>query len=150
MDWREQIRDLKQMFEELWERRPTKGGGALKRPDSLCRCLSQNSSNCCLRSRIFPFNPFWLAGANQKITCWGPWTYFKIVYMFDVDLNIFIFVIFLYRSKLFKCCFLVMNHIKHRSYGYPMHAAATQIAKIEYWNNAQSIPPTHPRAGGTI
>ena len=55
----------------------------------------QISSNICLRSRIFPFNPFWLAGANQKITFWGPWTYFKLIVIFDFDLNIFIFVSFI-------------------------------------------------------
>ena len=93
-----------------------KGGGALKRPAPLCRFLSDPKLfRLVLKSRIFPFNPFWLAGANQKITFWGPWTYFKLIVIFDFDLNIFIFVIFLYRSKLFKCCFLVMNHIKHRS-----------------------------------
>ena len=41
-----------------------------------------------------PFNPFWLAGTNQKITFGGPWTYFKLIVIFDFDLNIFIFVIF--------------------------------------------------------
>ena len=46
------------------------------------------------KSRIFPFNPFWLAGANHKITFWGPWTYFKLNVIFDFDLNIFSFVIF--------------------------------------------------------
>ena len=40
---------------------------------------SQISSNCCLRSRIFPFNPFWLAGTNRKITFWRPWTYLKLI-----------------------------------------------------------------------
>ena len=48
-----------------------------------------------LKSRIFPFNPFWLARANQKITFWGPWTYFKLIVIFDFDLNIFIFVSFI-------------------------------------------------------
>ena len=106
---------LKHQSERFVRERTYKGGRGAKAPAPLCRCLSQNSSNCCLRSRIFPFNPFWLAGANQKITFWGPWTYFKLIVIFDFDLNIFIFVIFLYRSKLFKCCFLVMDHLKHRS-----------------------------------
>ena len=26
---------------------------------------------------------FWLAGANHKITWWGPWTYFKQMFIFD-------------------------------------------------------------------
>ena len=41
----------------------------------------------------FSFNPFLFAGANHKITCWGPWIYFKIAIIFDVDLNNFIFVV---------------------------------------------------------
>ena len=109
---------LKHQSEQFWVAEKTYKVG--RRPSAAAPpCMffcSQNSSNCCLRSRIFPFNPFWLAGANQKITFWGPWTYFKLIVIFDFDLNIFIFVIFLYRSKLFKCCFLVMNHIKHRSH----------------------------------
>ena len=87
---------LSSCLNNLRESGPTKGGGTLKRPAALCRfCRSQNSSNCCLRSRIFPFNPFWLAGANQKITFWGPWTYFKIICDFDSDLTIFIFLSFI-------------------------------------------------------
>ena len=42
-----------------------------------------------LKSRIFSFNPFWLAGANQKITFWGPWACFKLIVIFDLCLNIF-------------------------------------------------------------
>ena len=52
--------DLSTSLNNLWERRPTKGGGALKRPAPLCRCLSQNSSNCCLSLVFFlsiNFNP---------------------------------------------------------------------------------------------
>ena len=40
-------------------------------PRPRCRCLSQISSNCCLRSRAFPFNPFWIAGTNHTITFLG-------------------------------------------------------------------------------
>ena len=61
------IRDLKQQFEEFWERK------------NLCRFFSDPKLfRLVLKSRIFPLNPFWLAGANHKITFWGPWTYLKI------------------------------------------------------------------------
>ena len=97
MDWKEKIRDLSTSLNNFGSlKKHTKWGGGLRPPPHfVCFFCSQNSSNCCLRSRIFPFNPFWLAGANQKITFWGPWTYFKLIVIFDFDLNIFIFVIFL-------------------------------------------------------
>ena len=81
------IRDLKQQFEEIWEP---------KAAAPLCMFFSDPKLfRLVLKSRIFPFNPFWLAGANQKITFWGPWTYFKLIVIFDFDLNIFIFVSFI-------------------------------------------------------
>ena len=56
---------------------------------------THNCSDWCLSLVFFPFNPFWLAGANQKITFSGPWTYFTIIDMFNFDLNIFLFVSFI-------------------------------------------------------
>ena len=88
---KEKIRDLRQQFEEFWEQqKPTKGGGPPPFVGASLKILRP-----LLKSLIFPFNPFWLAGANQKITFWGPWTYLKISYILDVDLNIFIFVCFI-------------------------------------------------------
>ena len=75
--WKGKNTRLKHQSEQFVRENTYKGGGALKRPAPLCRCLSQNSSNCCLRSRIFPFHPFCLAGAKQKITFWEPWAYEK-------------------------------------------------------------------------
>ena len=45
--WMGKVRDLSTSLNNLWERGPTKGYGALKRPAPLCRCLFQNSSNYC-------------------------------------------------------------------------------------------------------
>ena len=50
---KEKIRDLSTSLNNLWERIPTKGGGSLNRPAPLCRCLSQNSSKCCLNLVFF-------------------------------------------------------------------------------------------------
>ena len=63
---------LKHQSEQFWvAEKPTRGGAPPKFSPPLCRFLrSQNSSNCCLRSRIFPFNPFWLAGALKNYI-WG-------------------------------------------------------------------------------
>ena len=62
---------------------PTKGGGGLTAAAPLCRFLFWWFSlrqglflskliRLLLKSHIFPFNPFWLAGAKHKITFWGP------------------------------------------------------------------------------
>ena len=49
-------------------KKTTKGGGALKRPAPLCSFFcSQNSSNCCLRSRIFPFQSILACRGSQKV-----------------------------------------------------------------------------------
>ena len=49
------------------EGEPTKGGGALKRPAPLCSCFRlPKFFEHLLKSRIFPFNPFWLAGALKN------------------------------------------------------------------------------------
>ena len=57
--------------EQFWvAQKPTKGGG---------RYNLGSSKN----------------GPSQKITFWGPWTYFKLFVIFDFDLNIFIFVSFI-------------------------------------------------------
>ena len=45
-----------------------------------------------LKSRICSFNPFCLEGTNHKITCWGSWTYFKMIlsfFIFELNLQIF-------------------------------------------------------------
>ena len=49
---------LKHQSEQFVRENTYNGGGALKRPAPLCRCLSQNSSNCCLSLVFFPFNQF--------------------------------------------------------------------------------------------
>ena len=82
-----------------FERDTYKGGRGVLAPRPPLQVFSlTNCSDSCLSLVFFPFNPFWLAGANQKITFWGPWTYFKIIYIFDFDLNISIFVSFIPQS----------------------------------------------------
>ena len=85
------------MFEEFWARKKhTKWGGGRKPPPTLyVFSATQNCSDWCLSLVFSPFNPFWLAGANQKITFWEPWTYLKIIYIVDIDLHIFVFVNFI-------------------------------------------------------
>ena len=57
------IRDLKQMFEEIWEQKKhTKGGGG-RRPPLYVFAATPNCLDWC----NCPFNPFWLAGGNHKI-----------------------------------------------------------------------------------
>ena len=60
---------LKHQSEQFWvAENPTKGGGTLKRPAPLCMFFcSQNSSNCCLRSRIFSFQSILACRGSQKL-----------------------------------------------------------------------------------
>ena len=60
---------LKHQSEQFWfAQKPTKGGGLLKRLAPLCRFFSsQNSSNCCLRSRILSFQSFLVCRGSQKL-----------------------------------------------------------------------------------
>ena len=88
--------DLSSSSKNFGSEKTYKGGRGVLAPHPPCRFFSDPKLfRLVLKSRIFPFNPFWLAGANQKITFWGPWTYFEIIYIFDFDLNIFIFVSFI-------------------------------------------------------
>ena len=68
-----------QQFEEFWEQKKhTKGGGGRRPPPPfVCFFSDPKLFRLVLKSRIFPFNPFWLAGANHKIAFWGPWTDLK-------------------------------------------------------------------------
>ena len=81
---------------EQTSKRNTKGGGP-----PLCSLFfvgfpaTRNCSDWCSSLVFSPFNPFWLAGANQKITFWGPWTYFKTIFNFYSELNICIFLSFI-------------------------------------------------------
>ena len=54
---------LKHQSEQFVREITYKGGRRPSAAAPLCRCLSQNSSNCCLSLVFFPFNPFWLAQA---------------------------------------------------------------------------------------
>ena len=75
---RKKKRDLKQQFEEFWERKNLQrvAGRFSAPPPFVGFSATQNCSDWCLSLVFFPFNRFWLAGANQKITFWGPGTYF--------------------------------------------------------------------------
>ena len=80
MDWKEKYETLSSSSKNFGSKKKhTKWGGG-RRPPPLFVCFSatQNCSDWCLSLVFVPFNPFWLAGANHKITFWGPWTYLKI------------------------------------------------------------------------
>ena len=68
MDWKEKIRDLSTSLNNFGSlKNLQRGGGALKRLP-LCRFLSsQNSSNCCLRSRICSFQSILACRGSQKL-----------------------------------------------------------------------------------
>ena len=62
-----------------FERDTYKGGrGALAPRPPLQVFSLTNCSDWCLSLVFLPFNPFWLAEANHKITFCGPWTYLNI------------------------------------------------------------------------
>ena len=60
---------LKQLSEQFWvAEKHTKGGGGLRPLPPLCMFFgSQNSSNCCLRSRIFSFQSILACRGSQKL-----------------------------------------------------------------------------------
>ena len=53
MDWKEKIRDLKQQFEEFWERHLQRGAGRFSAPPPFVGILSHKLFRLVLKSRIF-------------------------------------------------------------------------------------------------
>ena len=58
MDWKEKIRDLKQQFEEFWERHLQRGAGRFSAPPPFVGLLSHKLFRLVLKSRIFSFQSF--------------------------------------------------------------------------------------------